>query len=169
VIKLKHFISILALVASLTMTSQASTALAFGYDQQVLQNLSDLPTDMRPPRYPIPRPSRCPNQTDLIVLALPAPEWDSVQHETIIRATVENIGGIMAAPFDILLREGTTIKYQIVRSGLATFSTASVEFRLPYWVYHPDVYFAVTVNPSRHEKNECNFNNNTQIFQGIGR
>jgi hypothetical protein len=111
---------------------------------------------------------------DLIVEKIDRPEWDEATHQSVIRASIKNIGMMQAGPslarvIDPTTRQPTGAPYNDIAQtpALAPGASVTVTFHLPYWVYNPDVTLEVTAD-YKNEIPECNEDNNVKVFQGIG-
>ncbi len=111
---------------------------------------------------------------DLVVTAIADPEWDGVNHQSIIRATIKNIGDAPAEKsyarvIDPSTPQPTGAPYNDVveTPALAPGKEATVEFHLPYWVYNPDATLEVTADYKGMVK-ECREDNNMMKFDEIG-
>jgi hypothetical protein len=123
-----------------------------------------LPERPLPPIRPLPF---CRHLPDLVVSALPNPEFDAATRGSIIKAVVRNQGRAASSAFIVrLVVDGSTSVNVAVR-GLGAMSSTIVTFRIPFWVYNPDAQYTVTVDASGRIR-ECNEVNNSKSFFGLG-
>ncbi|MFA6054887.1 MAG: CARDB domain-containing protein [Thermodesulfovibrionales bacterium] len=111
---------------------------------------------------------------DLVVTKIDRPQWDSVNHRSIITAEIKNIGSAgavasIARIIDPSTSQSTGAPYNAIANtpALAAGASVTVTFYLPYWVYNPNADLEVTAD-YKGMVQECNENNNTKTFQENG-
>ena len=120
----------------------------------------------------LPRQIRgCP---DLVVDKIQRPIWDAAARQSVIRAAIKNIGNAPAPATQARLVDPSSPQpsgqpYDDVAHtpALVPGEANFVEFRLPFWVYNPDVSLEVTAD-YKSELNECSEANNLAKFEGSG-
>ena len=111
---------------------------------------------------------------DLVVATIEKPVWDAINHRSVIKAVITNIGSSNAAAsiarvIDHSTPQPTGAPYNAIANtpALASGSSATVTFYLPYWVYNPDADLEVTADYKGMVK-ECNEKNNVKTFHELG-
>ncbi|MBI3534946.1 MAG: hypothetical protein HY072_05620 [Deltaproteobacteria bacterium] len=106
-------------------------------------------------------------RADLIVKALPNPNWDDTNRQSVIQVVIKNIGTVSTVlPFQVrLIADG--VVYNQNTLPLAAGMSRTLIFRLPYWIYNPDANYTAIVD-SIFQIKECNEQNNSKSFFGIG-
>ena len=120
-------------------------------------------------------PRRITGCPDLVVTKINKSEWDSVNHRSVIHATIKNKGTTSADPTIARVIDPTTNQpnngaiYSAIANtpALAPGATAMVTFYLPYWVYNPDATLEVTAD-HKNDLKECDENNNVKVFFDMG-
>lgn len=112
---------------------------------------------------------------DLVVVDIEKPVWDQNGHQSIIRATIKNIGNAPAPDSLARVIDPSTLQspggapYNAVANtpSLAPGASISVTFTLPYWVFNPDATLEVTAD-YKNMVTECDENNNTKRYEEKG-
>ncbi|AZZ90323.1 hypothetical protein EUZ85_06165 [Hahella sp. KA22] len=105
---------------------------------------------------------------DLVIRTVYDPVWDSTIGESVIKIVVTNVGVAMSAATDARVYDPGTGASDIQPVvALAPGASASVKFRLGYWVFDPDAELHFMVDYS-HKVGECDENNNTAIYKKQG-
>lgn len=111
---------------------------------------------------------------DLIVESIGAPTFVQANGTTRIEAVIRNIGSGAAGPSlaraidpSTMISPGVPQNSVANTPALAGGASATVVFTLPYWIFNPDAALDVTAD-YKNVVAECNEQNNTNSFQGIG-